>query len=56
MASMRYGPSSSRDVPSSSGGAPVIPTPYEMSQYVDVTLTFVVPGIRHRTDRVSDFL
>ena len=56
MASMRSGPSSSRDVPSSSGGAPVIATPYEMSQYVDAALTSVVPGIRHRTDRVSDFL
>jgi len=52
----RSGPSSSRDVPSSSGGAPVIATPYEMSQYVDAALTSVVPGIRYRTDRVSDFL
>lgn len=49
MASMRSGPSTSRDVPA-------IPTPYEMSQYVDAALTSVVPGIRHRTDRVSDFL
>ena len=47
---------STRDIPSSSRDAAPIPTPIEMSQYVDKALTFVVPGIRYRTDRVSDFL
>ena len=47
---------STRDIPSSSRGAAPIPTPFEMSQYVEEALTSVVSGIRHRTDRVSDFL
>ena len=48
---------SSRDRPSSSRGTQHAPTatPYEMSQYIETALTDV-PGIRSRTDRVSDFL
>ena len=41
---------STRDIPSSSRGATPIPTPIEMSQYVDEALTSVVPGIRYRTN------
>lgn len=49
--------SSSRDVSSSSRDThdDPIPTPYEMSQYIDRALASV-PSIRSRTDRVSDFL
>ena len=53
---IKYNMASMRDISSSSRGAVRIPTPFEMSQYVQEALTSVVPGIRHSTDRVSDFL